>query len=357
MERSGDRPQILILAVHPPSVAATRLRALQYVPALEAAGFQVEIRTFLGEADLSDWFGPRTSRRVRAAIRGLSRIPASVRAVQRADVVLVQREAMPFGPPLLEWLAGRSAKLVWDLDDAVWVPHESPTAGRVPQWVRATGDKFHTICRLADEVWAGSEVLADWCRERNQRVRVIPTVVAVPTKRPAQPSGRIAGWIGSHSTVGFLEAVLPHLAHVSDLEVVVVGGAPRVPPQLQVQIAPWSEAEENRALSRMRVGLYPVDRAHPLADGKCGFKAILYMSRGIPPVVTPTPTNAAIVRAGIDGLHVDDVAGWASTVEALLDDPERCRQLGDAAHRRALEEFSLAKWAPMVVGTLRGLLP
>jgi glycosyltransferase involved in cell wall biosynthesis len=348
--------KVVVLAVHPPRVAATRLRASQYVPYWEAAGLQVDEWSFLRERDLDDWYGPSQLRRAIVLLRALLRLPLLVGLVRGACLVLVQREALPLGPPVVELLSARGRRLVWDVDDAVWESFDSPTAGRVPQWLRATGGKYQRLCRRADAVWAGSEVLARWCRQHSERVELVPTVVPVAPERRPPPRARTVGWVGSHSTGPFLEAVLPAVAEVSPPpEVLVVGAAVTVPEGLPADVHGWSQDVEDSTLASTRVGLYPVDRSHALAEGKCGLKAILYMSHGIPCVVTPTATNAAVVRHGVEGLHADAPGEWTSAVQHLLDDDDLHERMSAAAHARAREHFSLQAWGPRLASRLRAL--
>lgn len=353
MDPSRDHPDRVVLAalaVHPSSVAATRLRAVQYAEPLAERGISFRLWSFLREEDLAAWFGPSQWRRAWVLVKALLRVPAVLSVLRGADVVMVQREALPLGPPVVERFAARGRALVWDVDDAIWEPFVSPTAGRVPQWLRATGGKYRWLCAHADEVWAGSRVLAEWCSRHNSRVSVVPTVVDVPDAYPVDgPRRRTVGWVGSHSTGPFIEAALPALRRISPPpDAVIVGASPLIPSGVRAEVRPWSPAAEEQALAAMRVGLYPVDRAHPLADGKCGLKAILYMSRGIPPVVTPTPTNADVVRDGIDGLHADSAEEWAGQVQRLLDDDALWDRLSASAHERAREQYSVQVWAPQV---------
>ena len=118
----------------------------------------------------------------------------------------------------------------------------------------------------------------------------------------------------------------------------------------------WTAAVEADALARARAGLYPVDRAHPLADGKCGLKAILYMANGVPPIVTPTPTNATIVRDGVDGLHATTDDEWTACVQQVLDDDDLWTRLRRDGHRRVRDEYSLAVWGPRVAAHVRRLI-
>ena len=348
--------RVAVLAVHPTVVASTRLRAAQHAPYLDAEQLSMSCWSFFRPADLPAWFGRHQGRRALVLLLALLRIPSVLRVLSGARVVVVQREALPLGPPLLEWYAARGRRLVWDVDDAVWESFASPTAGRVPQWLRATGGKYRRLCRRADEVWAGSEVLAAWCRQHSERVHVVPTVVPVPQQRPDPPRERTVGWIGSHSTGPFLERVLPAVAQVQPPPaVLVVGADPRAPHGLDPEVLPWSQQAEDVALARTRVGLYPVDQEHALAEGKCGLKAILYMSHGIPSVVTPTTTNAAVVRDRVDGVYAETAEEWTRGVQQLLDDEQLWERISLAAHERAREHYSLEVWGPRVAQRLADL--
>lgn len=347
---------VLVLAVHPDTVAATRLRATQFTPYLARAGVGVRVWSLFQPSDLSAWFGRNHLLRLATLLRGLLRIPAALMAARRASLVLVQREALPFGPPFLELVASRGRKMVWDVDDAIWEKFSSPTAGRVPQWIRGTGGKYQRLCRRADEVWAGSERLAEWCRQHNDNVRIVPTVVPVADQR-AEQRNRVVSWIGSHSTGPFLEAILPVVARIDPpVKIVVVGAKVNAPPGSNVDQLPWSPAVEEEVLYRTRVGLYPIDAAHPLAEGKCGLKAILYMSRGIPPVVTPTSTNAEVVRHEVEGLHARTDDEWTAAIQRLLDDDDLWERYSEAAQARARQSFSLEVWGPRVTERVVALL-
>lgn len=322
---------------------------MQYAPYFAEAGFSLQLWTFLRQHDLAGWYGPSPWRRLFVVLGALPRLAAGLWAIRSSDVVLVQREAVPFGPPLLEWFAARRVPLVWDVDDAVWQQHKALTAGSAPRWIRATGDKFGWLCRTATQVWAGSDLIAQWCRLRNLATFVVPTVVDVPEQPVTGSDSRVVGWIGSHSTGPFLEAVLPAITRIDDApELVVVGATVAVPQGLRARQATWSPSSEQEALRAIRVGLYPIDRRHPMADGKCGLKAVLYMAHGVPCVVTPTPTNAAIVRDGIDGLYADTPQEWAAAVARLLNDDGLWQRCSRAAYERARSLYSTQVWGPVV---------
>lgn len=356
MKRAGA-PVVAALTVHPPRIAATRLRICQYRPHLERAGLSLRLWTLLRDQDVEAWFGSSTVARLRVLLLGLLRVPAAVLLILRADVVIVHREVLPLGPPWIELFAARAGKLVWDVDDAVWDQHQAQTAGRVPRWVRSPGHKYARVCAAAASVWAGSRVLADWCLEHTTHVQVVPTVVDVPIALPARPTTEpTVGWIGTHSTGPFVAAVLPALADLAPPPPIVLVGAVVAPPTgLSVEQQPWSQDAEDKALRRLHVGLYPIDVTHPLAEGKCGLKAILYLAYGIPVVMTPTRTNAAIVTDGKHGLYARDASEWTAAVRALLTDVELAERLRTDGWRHVEEEYSVRVWGPRVADMLREL--
>lgn len=333
--------------MHPETAPATRFRVSQYRSHFQTRRIDVRIWSFLRERDLRGWYGKSHRGRVVAVLLGILRLPSAISLILSSDVILIQREAAPLGPALLEKFASLLRPTIWDFDDALWRTFSSPTAGQIPRWLRASRNKYAVIATAADEIWAGSQILADWAGPYNENVLVIPTVVQVPDELPTPPEGGRVGWVGSHSTSPFLRAILPALAGLNSVDsVLAVGAGPMGTTDVFVDQRPWSPSTELEALRGIRVGLYPIDREHPLADGKCGLKAIMYMANGIPPVVTPTPTNAAIVRHGVDGLHANSESEWRSAVSRLLEDRELWHRLRRSGYERAHEHYSVERWAP-----------
>ncbi|MBV9920929.1 MAG: glycosyltransferase family 4 protein [Pseudonocardia sp.] len=339
--------RLLVLSVYPEDQAGTRLRAHQLQPSWESAGFEVTYWSFLALADSVRWFSGAGAL-VRAAIlaRSIARVARLPGLLRRADVVLVLREVLPVATAVVERAAARRARLVWDVDDTLWVEYPRLFARWLPRRLRRTPEKYVEIARLSAEVWAGSESLADWCREHAASVVVVPTTVAVPERVPGRDErSRAAAWVGSASTAPFLEPVLTALADLADPPEVVCVGAPTALARARwVRAEPWSLASESRALTTARVGLYPIDREHPLAEGKAGLKAVLYMAHGLPCVVSPTAAVSHIIRDGEEGLHASTPQEWRDGVQRILDDAALWERLAAAGRERAATEFSPELW-------------
>jgi glycosyltransferase involved in cell wall biosynthesis len=350
---------LLVLSVYGEDQAGTRLRACQYEPALRAAGFDVTYWTFLSASDSRRWFGDDCPQLLRGLmlVRSVLRLLLLPRLLRSADAVLVLREAVPLATTVVERFASRHAVLIWDVDDAIWTDYPRLFATWLPRRLRRTAHKYEIVAGLADEVWAGSELLASWCAQHAGHVVTIPTVVDVPPRVPARAErSRSLGWVGSASTAPFLAEAVHSLALLdAPTELRCVGADVAGAGQVRVVCTPWTPAAEDDVLARARVGLYPLSIDHPLAAGKAGLKAILYMAHGLPCVLTPTETTAAIVRHGVDGLHASTPQEWRDAVTRLLDDDRLWDRMSAASHRRAAEEFSLQTWAPTIVERVRQL--
>jgi glycosyltransferase involved in cell wall biosynthesis len=83
-----------------------------------------------------------------------------------------------------------------------------------------------------------------------------------------------------------------------------------------------------------------------ISKGKCGFKAIQYMSLGIPAVVSPVGVNRDIVDNYINGFITSTTDEWKMKLELLLTDTELRVEMGKAAKEKIEIKYSVnaTKW-------------
>ena len=355
--------KLLVLAPCPRSAASTRFRLEQFFPALRSAGIEPILRPFLDERGFATVYrrGAPWSKLVAAARAIAGRVTDLARAID-ARAVLVHREAALVGPPILEWLLTRALRrpVIFDLDDAVWVPYASPTYGALLSRLLKAPGKTHFTLTTATRVIAGNPYVADYARRYNAATEVIPTVVDTDAFRPAPAPARdvpLIGWIGTHSSLQYLRAIVPALErlyrrHRFRLKVV---GAVLDAPTLPVENMPWSISREVDDFRSLDIGLYPlVEDAWAL--GKSGFKAVQYMACAVPVVASPVGVTVDIVRDGATGFLAHSEDQWVARLEQLLESSELRRQLGARGREEAEARWSLRAHAPRFVDIVRSTL-
>jgi glycosyltransferase involved in cell wall biosynthesis len=356
----------MALASYPVEAAATRYRLEQYVAPLAERGIRMTIHPFL-DAQLFAHFYQRKSfpKTVLGLFKSSIGRIADLLTARNADLILVQREAMMFGPPLFEWFTTRAMKrpMVLDLDDATYIPYTSPTYGGVAKslkWVGKTDD----LMRWAKIVICGNSSIAAYASSKGAQVRIIPTVVDTDLFRPANrstvESEVVLGWIGTHSTFPYLQLVFPALAelgkrHRIRLRIVGAGRDNVTIPGVTVENLPWRLEREVHDFQSLDIGLYPIDETlySGWAAGKSGFKAIQYMAIGVPYVATPIGGSAEIGEVGTTHLFAETPDEWQRALEELILDPERRRMMGQAGREHVLKHYGLQDQADKFADVLR----
>jgi len=323
------------------------LRAVFIIESEEsaAARYRVLLNAEAFEAEGVDVYPMMLPRRRRGRLK-------LFRDVEDYDVVVLQRR-------LLQWwdlrrLRRRVRVLGYDFDDALMF--RDSASGAFDSLSRRW--KFASIMRSADFLTAGNRYLWEMCPVEDSRKFIIPTPVDTEVYRPRQVAGagplRI-GWVGSKSTLKYLETVLPAIgraARRADFELAVL--ADKFPPEAPfIRRIEWRERDEPAEVARFDVGLMPLAE-NPWTRGKCGFKLLLYGACGIPSVASPVGVNREIIADGETGVLADSPAHWEDAIVRLASDAELRRAMGSAARERVAARYSSAvvvrKWAGILKG-------
>lgn len=352
--------KVLAWVPYPLEVAPSqRYRIEQWSPYLREMGIEVTFQSFASPS-LSRLLYERGRWAAKAAemARGLARRFSEALQAKRYDAVFLQREAALIGPAWSERvLRARQPALVYDFDDAIYLPYVSPT-NRYLSYLKFPW-KTRTLCRIAAAVVAGNDHLAAYASRYNDRVFVVPSTVSLreyqPRPIPSADRIPVVGWTGSHSSVAYLAVVreaLQELRRRRPFRLLVIGVEHFEIPGVEVECRPWSAASEVRDLWDVDVGIMPLPD-EPWARGKCGMKAIQYMGIGIPAVVSPVGANREIVQEGATGFHAATRAEWVEKLDLLLGDAELRRRLGGAARESVRALYSAETQAPRVAEILR----
>lgn len=358
--------KVMALASYPVEAAATRFRLQQFVEPLRERGITMTVHPFLDARTFKQLYQrgswPKTA--LGLSVASLKRM-TDLLSMSKADLILIQREATMFGPPLFEWLGTRAMgrPMVLDLDDATYVSYTSPTYGvfaKALKWFGKTDD----LIKWATVVICGNSSIANYVAGKGAQTRIIPTVVDTDVFRPAPgPAGKrpvVLGWIGSHSAFPYLQSIFPvltDLAKQHDLKLRVVGAGRDdfTVPGVSLENLPWSLEREVADFQSIDIGLYPVDEKvyAGWAAGKSGFKAIQYLAVGAPYVATPVGGSSEIGEAGLTHLFATTPDEWYRALEELIVNPERRREMGEAGRRHAIEHYALPKLADELADVLQ----
>lgn len=341
-----------------------RFRFEQYVDYLAEHGLETTFSPILAEEEYAVMYRPGgLGRKALMTARGALRRLEEVGKASRYDIVMVQREAIQLGSAAFEAAVSRSsAKLVFDFDDAIWLPDASP-ANRKFAWLKRPG-KVPKIISYADVVFAGNAYLADYARRFNANVRVIPTTIDTDSylKPPSsKDASRVCvGWTGSVTTVKHLERALPVLHQVRErygerVYFKVIGDPAYRNEELGIQGIEWRADTEVEDLSELDVGIMPLpDDAW--SRGKCGLKGLQYMALEIPTIMSPVGVNAEIIVDGENGYLASDTGEWVDKIGRLIDSAELRRRLGAAARQTVVERYSVESQKPNYLTAFSELL-
>ncbi len=348
-KRSPDSLSVFFIVPAPPGISpGQRFRFELYLEELERNNIRYQLSHFYSPEGWRTLYrhGNRF-RKLASVLTGCLRRWLDLFRALPYTYIYIYREAAPLGPPFFEWCWARlfRKKIIYDFDDAIWIPVTSEynkMASRLKNF-----SKVGRLCRWSYRVSAGNEFLASYARKFNERVSVVPTVVNTDTghnRIQDQSSEHPAiGWTGTFSTLPYLDGVLPVLQELQekiDFDFYVIADKDPALSLKHYRFVPWSRENEVEDLMRFHIGLMPLTDDE-VSKGKCGFKAIQYMSLGIPAVVSPVGVNTKIVEDNVNGFICSTPEEWKSRLEQLLGDRSLRERLGKSAREKIINSYSV----------------
>jgi glycosyltransferase involved in cell wall biosynthesis len=349
-------PRVLLIVAHRLDRSpGQRYRFEQYLPYLEQHGFEFTLANLLDAADDRTFYGNgRTAGKAWVLLKGAARRLRDVTRAQDHDAILLFREAYPLGSTWFERrLHKAGVPMIFDFDDAIWLDSTSD-ANRRFAWLK-NGQKTNELIAMSQIVTAGNAYLANYARQFNTNVRIVPTTIDTGyyTPRDETSAGDAAsapaviriGWTGSPTTIEHFRTAIPALTELKQrygnrLAFTVIGDPSYRNAELDVQSLPWRSATEVQDLRPFDIGIMPLPDDE-WTRGKCGAKGLQYMALKIPTVMSPVGVNTEIIRHGQNGMLASTPQEWIDVLSQLIDSAELRRRLGAAGRETVIARYSV----------------
>lgn len=342
------KKSILFLTPSPVGISpGQRFRFEHYLPILAESGIEYKVRPFLSLRGRKQLYTKgNIAGKILAIMAGFWRRVADMFILHRYDYIYIHRWVTTAGPPVFEWLVAKvfRKKIIYDFDDAIWVNESAYNKKYLA--VKFLG-KVAKICKWSYKVSVGNAYLYEFAANYNKKVVIIPTVVNTDTghnKLQNQDTDTPSvGWTGSFSTLIYLDLIVPVLQRLQekrDFTFFVIADKDPQLPLKNYRFIRWNAFSEVEDLLNFHIGIMPLTDDE-ITRGKCGFKAIQYMSLGMATVASPVGVNIEIIDNGINGFTCITPGEWEQHIELLLTDKEFREKLGIEARKKIEQEYSV----------------
>lgn len=341
--------RILFLVPYPKDEAPSqRFRFEQYLEILEKNGIDYDLKPYMSTRTWAMYYKPgRFFRKILGLKMGYLRRWGTLFRIRRYDLVFIHREAVPVGPPIIEWLITKvfGKKMIYDFDDAIWLPNYS-RSNRWFFWMKRYSN-VKTLTRWSWKTSCGNSYLCAFARKYSGNAVYNPTTIDTENyhnKMVDHDASKIViGWTGSHSTMRYLQKIYPALIDLEkkyDFEFRVISDQKPDLDLRSMNFIEWDKSREIEDLAGIHIGVMPLTEDR-WSKGKCGFKALQYMALGMAAVVSPVGVNRSIIDDGKNGIICNNTTEWKYALEKLLRDKSLRKDLGKAARKKVEEGFSV----------------
>lgn len=326
---NSNKKRMLLLTDGNIDQASARIRAIQYIPFFESAGFEV-------------CFIPRVSKKPSNIFHKYISFPLTKRFywMKRMkalyfgswDIIFIQRSFI--NEYILRKLKNKTP-IIFDFDDAIYLNGKSASKRK----------KTEIMVKYADEIILSSEFLNDFCSTFNKKAFVIPSPVETERIKPeSKQKDKVPtiGWIGSSWTTDYLNVVEPALQKISNelsFNFLTIGTRPDFRIENINHISrQWSYQNENSDINEMDIGIMPLPD-NDFTKAKGGYKLYLYMAGGIPCIASPVGVNRTIIRNGENGYLASSEDEWIGAFRKLLTDTDLRKKLGQTGREDAIKYY------------------
>jgi len=267
---------------------------------------------------------------------------------------MIQKETFPQMYPLFEQLAAKKTKkVIFDFDDSIFLKYK----------YFFNKSFFKGFLKECAHIIAGNDFLAEYAAHYNENVSVIPTVIDTDIykyeKKEWQEDLNL-GWSGTLTTHQYLNLLNKPLTLLfkkyKNLKLVIISNSKENIqldiPRERIEFVRWNSARVVEDLKKVDIGLMPLSD-DDWARGKCGLKALQYMSLGIPAICSPVGVNSKIIDDGVNGFLAKDDSEWGTKLEKIVENKELFENFSVKAQETVVEKYSVKKWLPELISVFK----
>lgn len=341
--------KIVFIAPYPKDGAPSqRFRFEQYLTILKEQGHEVHVASFFSEKGWKKLYREGgTLSKAMTIIGSMLRRFFFLFTLGKYDHIFIHREAAMIGPPVFEWIIAKVLRrsFIYDFDDAIWLPNYSESNAKFHRLKMYR--KVNKIMKWASKITAGNAYLADYAKQFNSKVEVIPTTIDLQNlhKLGGNPDQAVPviGWTGTHTTAQYLQDLLPVLDELIKENSFIFRVISNQAPDFErpyLDFVKWNKETEIEDLATFNIGVMPLIEDE-WSKGKCGFKGLQYMALGIPAVMSPVGVNCTIVQNGKNGYLCSDKDSWYTTLRQLLSDSTLRKTIGSSGKQTVIDDYSV----------------
>jgi glycosyltransferase involved in cell wall biosynthesis len=341
--------RLLFICPYPIGEAASqRFRFEQYFAYLTENKIEFDTKSFLSHNAWQVLYRPgHLLQKIFYILGGIFNRFALLFYLHKYDYIFIHREASPVGPAIFEFLIAKvfNKKIIYDFDDAIWIPNSSES-NSFYSFLKFYKNTYY-ICKVAYKVSCGNMYLCNYAAQYNKNVVYNPTTIDTENYhnkiKEHNSSEIVIGWTGSHSTNRYLDEMVPVIKQLEDKYTFKFCVISDKNPELSLksfEFIKWNKDTEIADLLRLDIGIMPL-HDDMWASGKCGFKALQYMSLGIPALVSPVGVNTKIVDDGINGFICKSENDWYVNLENLISNRLLLQTLAINTRKKIEEHYSV----------------
>ena len=283
-----------------------------------------------------------------------------------ADLVYIQKKIFP--PFLFSVIKTFNNKIIFDFDDAIFA---CPTSVDPHLFdAECNEKKIGNVLKKCRHIVTGNSYLSQFTKKYNSHITIIPTPVDHELFSPLQSKISdswlekkeckvILGWVGKKENLIYLDTVKEAFQEISNMRqnliiLKIVCDRPYFIKGVDVLNQPWDIKKEVDNLRSIDIGLMPLIDDE-WSRGKCCFKAIQFMSLGIPVVISPVGANKEVISHGKNGYLANTREEWIKYLLYLIDDEKKRKELGSAGREFVIAKYTYEVTTPILVNVLRGV--